>query len=65
MTNKRLQPLTTTRYNSLGLSFSLLKIYRPAEVLQVQIQIPYCLIHMTRRASRFMQKRVTHTRKLN
>ena len=28
MTNKHLQPLTTTRYNSLGLSFSLLKIYQ-------------------------------------
>ena len=37
-----------------------------AEVLQIQVQILYyCLIYMTRGASRFMQWRVTHTWYLN
>ena len=34
-----------------------------AEVLhQIQVQMIYCLMYMTRRASRFMQLSVTHTR---
>ena len=36
-----------------------------AEVLHVQVQILYCLLYMARRASRFIQSSVTHTRKLN
>ena len=69
VTNKQLQPLTTTWYNSLVLSFSLLKVCAPcivegsalsfadgaAEVLQVQVKILYCLLYISRRVSRFMQ----------